>query len=151
MLRPHLAVLGADSRDVVVSAGGLIYDRVRQGWRVTVHLPPGADTRPVRILGADLDEAPPDMHLITALLSSTALCADDRAVRAEVDAARASTTTDVLLWGAIPEKNVDSSVTHRLSAAAVVFKSHALLAADLLADACATEDFHIAITLDAAG
>lgn len=59
VLRPYLTVIATDARDVVDSAGGLICDRVRQGWRVTIHVATNTDTRPLRVLGADLVDEPP--------------------------------------------------------------------------------------------
>ena len=50
-LRYRLDVVAASAVDVVQSAGGWLYDRVMAGWEVTVLLPHGCDTRPLRILG----------------------------------------------------------------------------------------------------
>jgi hypothetical protein len=143
VLRPYLTVLAADPRDVVASAGGLIYDRVRQGWRVTIRLPPDADARPLRILGADIaDDAPDvDRELRTALLTTAALYTGDRVIRAEVDGAVATRTTEVLVAGAVDE--VAQSVSHHLSAAAIAFKGHALLAAGLTAEVAPIEVFGV--------
>ena len=44
-------LLAGSAVDVVRSAGGWLYDRVMAGWEVTVLLPHGRDTRPLRILG----------------------------------------------------------------------------------------------------
>ena len=131
--RPHLTVIAADAADVVASAGGLICDRVRQGWRVVVRIPVGLHTRSLRILGATVvgEAADEDRSTHAALLTSTTLYARDRAIRSEVDSAVATKTTEVLLWGATSDLVAARSVTHRLSAAALAFKAHALLAAKL--------------------
>ena len=50
-LRYRLDVVAASAVDVVQSAGGWLYDRMMAGWEVTVLLPDGFDTRPLRILG----------------------------------------------------------------------------------------------------
>ena len=50
-LRYRLDVVAANPVDVVQSAGGWLYDRMMAGWEVTVLLPDGFDTRPLRILG----------------------------------------------------------------------------------------------------
>src|SRR3984885_16045374 len=58
----RLDVVGVSPADVVRSAGGWLYDRVRAGWQVAVLLPPHSDTRPLQILGvyvADLDSQIP--------------------------------------------------------------------------------------------
>lgn len=149
MLRPYLAVLAADAHDVVESAGGLICDRVRQGWRVTIRVPAGADMRPLRVLGADIEDGAPERDLRTALLTSAALYTTDRSIRSEVDAALATKTTEVLLWGTAADLGAVRSVTHRLSGAALAFKFQALLAAALPAAAVEpTEAFRTACALD---
>lgn len=151
ILRPYLTVLTADARDVVESAGGLICDRVRQGWRVTIHVPEGVDTRPLRVLGADIVDEAPDVNRDqrTALLTSASLYTGDRTIRSEVDAALATKTTEVLVWGSTPDLDGARSVTHRLSGAALAFKAQALLAAESQGDAVApTETFRAKCALD---
>ncbi len=51
LLTYELAVIGLDVAEVVRAAGGWICDRVRAGWRVSVLVPTGSDTRPLQILG----------------------------------------------------------------------------------------------------
>lgn len=149
VVRPYLTVLAADPCAVVESAGGLIYDRVRQGWRVTIHVPAGADTLPLRVLGADIDNGAPERDLRTAVLTSAELYTTDRCIRSEVEAALATKTTEVLLWGTAADLGALRSVTHRLSAAALAFKARALLSAALPATTVEpTEAFRTACALD---
>lgn len=162
--RPYLAVVGSDAADIVPHAGGLICDRVRQGWRVVILVPTDTDSRathPLRILGADICplDAPPDglRDARTALMTSASLYATDRAIRSDVDAALAAKSVEVLVWGS-PAGPRTTTVAHRLSAAASAFKAHALAAAGLDQPVGATESFHtrcathvIARELDVAG
>lgn len=149
--RPHLTVIADVPGDVVGAAGGLICDRVRQGWRVHVHVPDGADTRALRVLGAAIAVDPPEEHreLRTALLTSVSLYARDHVVRSEVDCALATGTIEVLLWGPASGHDTERSVTHRLSGAAVAFKGHALLAADLPADSGNAQTTEVFVTVSA--
>ena len=135
---PYLSVMSTSVGDAVQSAGGLIFDRVKLGWRITVLLPAGEDTRPLRILGADIADiaAPPAEHRDhrTALAASASMYAHDASTRAEVDTALATKTTEVILWGAPLPGNLgrgSKAISYRLSRAALVFKGHALAAAGL--------------------
>jgi hypothetical protein len=103
-----------------------------------VLLPAGEDTRPLRILGADIADiaAPPAEHRDhrTALAASAAMYAHDASTRIEVDTALATKTTEVILWGAPLPGNLgrgSKAICYRLSRAALVFKGHALTAAGL--------------------
>jgi hypothetical protein len=118
---PFLRVMAPNVADVVRSAGGLVFDRVRQGWRVTVVVPGDDDTRALRVLGVDVG---------------------DPSTRDEFDAALATKSAEVILWGSA--KNLDSNsavASHRLSRAAQVFKVHALIAAGLTPSVEPTETF----------
>lgn len=133
---PTLSVMSTGVADTVRFAGGLIFDRVKVGWRVTVLLPPGEDTRALRILGADVaDIAAPPAELRnnrTALAASAAMYARDAYTRSEVMAALATKTTEVIVWGATLSDDIERgnrSISYRLSRAALAFKSHALTAA----------------------
>ena len=160
--RPYLVVVASDCRDVVVHAGGLICDRVRQGWRVVILTAADVETHPLRILGADIapHDAPPDglKEARTALMTSAALYATDRGVRSDVDSALAAKSVEVLLWGSAPAAGT-RAVAHRLTAAATAFKTHALAAAEASGQPVeAVESFHtrcapevIARELDVAG
>jgi hypothetical protein len=140
-LRPGLLVLSKNVADAVHGVGGLIFDRARLGWQVTVLVPAGADAGPLGILGAEVAEigATSGGHRQrrTALVASSALYIDDRRTRSEVESALATRATEVLVWGRALPSGLDRgsrSVTYRLSGAARAFKAQALLAAGLLID-----------------
>jgi hypothetical protein len=135
---PYLSVMSTSVGDAVQSAGGLIFDRAKLGWRVTVLLPAGEDTRPLRILGADIgDVAAPSTELRddrTALAASAAMYVHDASTRSEVDTALSTKATEVILWGAPLPNDLERGsklISYRLSRAALVFKGHALTAAGL--------------------
>jgi hypothetical protein len=132
-LRYRLDVAAANAVDVVQSAGGWLYDRVMAGWEVTVLLPHGCDSRPLRILGvraSDLESAmDPTSH---SLAVSAEVFAADARVRERVHTALEQRMTEVALWGDGWPLRVNHGMTraqHLLSAAARVFKGHALAAA----------------------
>ena len=137
--RYQFQVVAGNIADVVMSIGGLIFDRAMAGWDVSVVLGDSgraSDDRPVRILGARLGEwmsnrdaaqALPRPHLF-AVAGDVMVTSD--AVRRHVAALAGDSGTDVLLWGrqhptTFPRALV--AARHQPSAAAQVFKSHALL------------------------
>jgi hypothetical protein len=139
---PCLSVMSATVGDAVQFAGGLIYDRVKVGWRVTVllllPLAEDEDTRALRILGADVtDIADPPTQLRerpTALAASTEMFTHHATTRSELKAAMATNTTEVILWGSDFPADLEHGsrkITYRPSRAALVFKGHALVAAGL--------------------
>ncbi|OBG60409.1 MULTISPECIES: hypothetical protein [unclassified Mycobacterium] len=142
-LRYRLDVIAASARDVVQSAGGWLYDRAMAGWRVTVLLPDGSDTRSLRILGVqalDVEEyfatRDPAATSESLAVSAEAFAADAR-VREQVLESLDDRMTEVALWGQAPTGwplRVDRGVAraqYRLSAAALRFKGHALAAAGI--------------------
>jgi len=134
-LRYRLDVAAASALDVVQSAGGWLYDRVMAGWEVTVLLPHGCDSRPLRILGLralDLESAI-DSTSQSLAVSAEVFAADAR-VRDRVLRALEQRLTEVALWGDGWPLRVNHGMTrvqHVLSAAARVFKGHALVAAGM--------------------
>ncbi|ORV81365.1 hypothetical protein AWC11_26355 [Mycobacterium interjectum] len=146
-LRYRLDVVAASAADVVQSAGGWLYDRVMAGWEVTVLLPHGCDTRPLRILGVrtvasdgepdpggEPDPAGARSHSLA--VSAEAFAADPR-VREKVLEAIGDRLTEVALWGDGWPLAVDRAMTqaqHVLTAAARRFKGYALAAAGIGCD-----------------
>jgi hypothetical protein len=139
-LRYRLDVVAASAVDVVQSAGGWLYDRVMGGWQVTVLLPPGGDTRPLRVLGVeavrlDSDAAAAAMgRRNQSLAVSAEAFAADAGVRQKVLGALDDRLTEVALWGDGWPLRVDRGMTrvqHVLSAAARAFKGQALTAAGI--------------------
>jgi hypothetical protein len=139
-LRYRLDVVAASAVDVVHSAGGWLYDRVMAGWEVTVLLPGGCDTHPLRILGvavADTESQflPAALGSIsnTLAVSAEAFTADAR-VRDKVLKSLDDRLTEVALWGDGWPLGVNRGMTraqHVLSSAACKFKSYALAAAGI--------------------
>jgi hypothetical protein len=136
----RLDVVGSSPADVVRSAGGWLYDRVRAGWEFAVLLPPHSDTRPLQILGvyvADLDsQIPPTSTECGArgLAVSADMFASDIRIRQEVLKALDRWMTEVTLWHdgwPLAVGHRTTTVQHVLSAAARAFKRHALIAAGI--------------------
>jgi hypothetical protein len=145
VLRYQLNVLAASAEDVVQSAGGWLCDRARAGWDVNVMVADGGDPRPLTILGAtalDLNEGFLSMvrnpSRVEALAVSGDLLGADQRVRDEVVRALKRGLTEVTVWGSQWPAELGrqaDAVHHRVSSAARAFKSHALVAADVSADA----------------
>jgi hypothetical protein len=159
-LRPHashcdsgavkyrLDVVASSPADVVCSAGGWLYDRVRAGWEVTVLLPQQCDIRPLQILGmqaVDLDsQIPPACTGCTArgLAVSAEMFASDARIRQEVLNALDRWMTEVTLWHdgwPLAVGHRTTTVQHVLSGAARAFKRHALAAAGIPDEVGSTE------------
>ncbi|KUI26804.1 hypothetical protein AU194_04760 [Mycobacterium sp. GA-2829] len=141
-LEYRLDVVGADTADLVRSAGGWLFDRAMAGWRVDAWLLDAEDLRPLQVLGVR------GHHLGSAAGRS----ADERAAGLAVSAqalgavgdvvrdALATGDTEIVLWGGRwPAQwgGRTEEVRYRLSAAARTFKRHALDAAccDMQVDA----------------
>jgi hypothetical protein len=144
----RLDVVGVSPADVVRSAGGWLYDRVRAGWQVNVLLRQHSDTRPLQILGIhvyDLDSPiqPASTGCVArGLAVSAEMFASDERIRQEVLAALDRWMTEVTLWDdgwplAIGHRTI--AVQHVLSGAARAFKRHALTAAGISGPAGPTE------------
>lgn len=140
---PFLRVMAPSVADAVRSAGGLVFDRVRLGWRVTVVVPGEEDTRALRVLGVEVgDHAADPLDGPTALAAAAAMYAGDPTTRSEVDAALATKSTEVIVWGSAEHLDGDRSVvSYHLSRAAQVFKAQALIAAGLPESIEPTETF----------
>ena len=143
-LRYRLDVVAASAADAVHSAGGWLYDRAMAGWEVTVLLPQGCDSRPLRILGvkamdqeAGLDRTGSAPHSVA--VSAEVFAADDR-IREMVLKALNHGLTEVALWGEgwplAVNRGMDRA-QHVLSSAARTFKGHALAVAGIR---CGTVD-----------
>jgi hypothetical protein len=142
LFRYQLNVIGASVADVVQSAGGWLFDRRMAGWDVNILLSEHDDVRALRILGATavdlrsgLASFPRGPERAAALAVAADLLAIDASIEEEVLEAVRSGLTEVALWGDSRPTNVGSQVDsteYRLSAAARVFKGHALAAAGLV-------------------
>ncbi|MCV7399686.1 hypothetical protein H7K24_05910 [Mycobacterium fragae] len=142
--RHRLQVIAPGVAEAVTSAGGLIFDRAMAGWDVTVVVDgeiDEVDDRPIRILGARVAPLSPGP---ACLAVAADMLVKSEAVRRVVLAALNSRMTEVLLWGrgyAPGLKCTLAAVHHRPSAAAHVFKSHALAAGGTSCAAMADEGF----------
>ena len=137
----QLNVIAAGVADVVESAGGWLFDRRMAGWDVNVLLSEHDDVRALRILGATTVDLRSGLESFlrgperaAALAVSADLLAIDASIEEEVLEAVRSGLTEVALWGDSRPVDVGGQVDsteYRLSAAARVFKGHALAAAGL--------------------
>ncbi|MFF7939753.1 hypothetical protein ACFZC5_08590 [Nocardia gamkensis] len=143
-LRYRLAVVAPSATEVIRHAGGWLFDRTTAGWEVTVLVADHANVRPLRILGAtvlDLEQSlttPVHDTWPTAVAVAAQTYRSDDRVRAGVLDCLDRGLTEVALWGVdLPaelEHRVDHA-QHRMSVAARAFKSCALTAAGLPAEA----------------
>ena len=149
--RYQFQVVAANITDAVMSIGGLIFDRAMSGWDVSVVVDvDSVDDRPIRILGGRLTTlaGPSRAGMLSRpnmLAVATDVMVKSEAVRRLVLAARHDDTTDVLLWGRRRAPNLNCKfvpVRHQPSAAAHVFKSHALAAGGAFAVHLAEESFY---------
>jgi hypothetical protein len=153
--RYQLHVVATNIADVVSSIGGLIFDRAMAGWDVTVAVDgdraAASDDRPIRILGARVatTAAGPDCAGSPSRPQVLAVATDvfvaNEHLRRLVLAARKGNATDVLLWGRRHPPKLNCRfvpVRHRPSAAAHVFKSHALAARGAFAAEPTEEGFY---------
>ncbi len=148
-------VVARNIADAVVSIGGLIFDRAMAGWDVSVvvdgDIDGAVDDQPIRILGAHLAKRMPGPNYAAALprphmlAVATDVMIKSDAVRRHVLALGNDSETDVLLWGRHHPTNFARTFVaarHRPSAAAHIFKSHALLAGGAQANPRADEGFY---------
>ncbi|BCI52706.1 hypothetical protein NIIDNTM18_19840 [Mycolicibacterium litorale] len=135
-LEYRLDVLATDPADLVRFAGGWMFDRAMAGWRVNAWLLDADDLRPLQILGVPAHRLEPGAIALdddrAAGLAVSADLTASAAVRDEVRSALTNGSTEVVLWGGRwPEQwgGRPEPVRYRLSAAARIFKKHALTAA----------------------
>jgi hypothetical protein len=148
-------VVARNIADAVMSIGGLIFDRAMAGWNVSVVVhgegDGTVDDRSVRILGARLGKRMSGPNYAAALLRphmlavATDVVVKSDAVRRHVLALGDDGETDVLLWGRHRPTNFSRTFVaarHQPSAAAHIFKSHALRTGGAQAIPCADEGFY---------
>lgn len=145
-----VTVVALDVGEVVTAAGGWICDRIRAGWRVSALVPRGRDTRPLRILGADVTEfarGPGGQHLggdPASVAMSADLFSTNGAISDEVRQLQKFRGIEIVVWGdgAFTLDQPAQHVQHQLSQAATRFKERALAAASLPPNCSPTELFH---------
>lgn len=149
-IKYQLNVIGSTVLDVVTSAGGWLFDRVMAGWEVNVLVAELDEVRPLEILGArsfELNSALDAMRKgphPQALAVAIDVFDNDERVRQAVLAAMLRGSTEITFWGHGAPNTIDrtvSPVEHPLTAAAQVFKAHALTAAAALGPSGPTETF----------
>jgi hypothetical protein len=144
-----LNVAATDAADAVQGAGGLIFDRIREGWTVRVFAIEELDPQPLRILGAqgltyDATTAlTPSRPRIPLALSAATLNHSDGMYREVLSQLRRG-AAEITLWGEPPTELQQHVVTmeHRLTAAARAFKRRAHAACGLQAAPVHVERFH---------
>jgi hypothetical protein len=132
----RLDVMAFDVVDLVLSAGGWLFDRAMAGWEVNALLPEPSDALPLSILGVRTPEWHAGVVGGAGLAASAEAFAADAGIRDTVLKALDHSLTEVTLWGDEWPLNVDRATTavhHRLSAAARAFKRQALIAAGISA------------------
>ncbi|MFE7741216.1 hypothetical protein [Nocardia sp. NPDC057455] len=148
-LRYRLAVVAPSATEVIRHAGGWLFDRTTAGWEVTVLVSDHVNVRPLRILGAtvlDLEQslaAPVHDTWPTAVAVAAETYRSDGRVRDGVLDCLDRGLTEVAVWGADLPAELDNRVgpaQHRMSMAARAFKSCALTAAGVPAEAVASSE-----------
>jgi hypothetical protein len=137
-MRYRMDIVTPTVADVVVFAGGWLFDRAMAGWDVTVLIgDTGEDVRPLEILGAavlDLEavlESWADRPHPQTVSVAAHMFENDERIRRHVRKALDHGLTEVTLWGDHCPVELDQDVDavhHELSAAARAFKSQALTA-----------------------
>lgn len=144
----RLMVLTGDTPDTIVSAGGLIFDRAAAGWDVDVYGPHAVDDRAFRILGVRTPVLQCDIDWTNdtdCVVVAGSLYEKDRTTRRLFQKAATMDGTEAALWGADWPSELGPGmgvVEHRLSLAALAFKSEAMKAVGLSAPCAQTEAFH---------
>lgn len=141
LLRYELNVIADDVANVVASIGGWLFDRSAAGWDVTVLLLGDQDRHALRILGVGGLELDPWLSGAgrgtqrgAGLAVASELRGTDERIEAEIGYALRSGDIEVVQWGRAGVTNRRGAIEYRLSAAARIFKGHAL-AATCLTDA----------------
>lgn len=144
VLRYELNVLGSGAAEVVAGVGGWLFDRRMAGWHVGVALTDCHDDTGLRILGLKpVDpkhlwrsaEGNPEAVVMTAI--ATDRFDSDDEVRLRALEAVHNGAGEVAFWGADCPVQLSAGlhrVPYQLSAAARVFKAHALAAFGMSAE-----------------
>ena len=127
-----LDVVAVDTADAVRAAGGLMFDRIYEGWTTRVFVLEDLDPRPLHILGAhglhydSIDMLAPSKSRTALALSSAALDHSDEVYRNILTRLRRG-CAEVTLWGDPPQEMQQHLVAmeHRLTPAGRAFKASA--------------------------
>jgi hypothetical protein len=146
----RLVAVASTVSDVVLNAGGYLFDHAASGWHVTVYLQDVAHQDALRILGvtaAQLGKVPtlkPEDECPQVIVISPALSeprnAIGRYVRAAIDR-----HANLAMWGPAEATSARQATSHHLSAAACAFKQQALIASahPSVREIEGTETFHL--------
>jgi hypothetical protein len=129
----RLVAVASTVSDVVLNAGGYLFDNAASGWDITVYIEDWAHRRALQILGvtpAQLgniralkpEDECPQVIVISAALSAPRT-AIGRYVRSAIDR-----HAELAMWGPAEPTSTRQAVDHHLSAAACAFKQQALIA-----------------------
>lgn len=135
-LRYELNIIAPNVDAAVSSIGGWLFDHTAAGWNVNVLLDGDHDCRPLRILGVGSRELDQWLSGVdrgdqrsVGLAVAWDLRGVDERIEAEVSDALHSNDIQVVQWGPATAPKHGYCVEYRMSAAARVFKDHALAAA----------------------
>ncbi|MFE9324007.1 hypothetical protein ACIHDR_41780 [Nocardia sp. NPDC052278] len=135
ILRCRLVVVAHHLDEVVVLAGGWLFDRTMTGWDISALITHPSDPVPLRMLGAeviDLATMPPSAHLPTP--QALAVVGDERTLdepvhRWIVECLLDTGHPELSLWGDVHHPVLlarTEPAQHQPSRAALAFRAHAL-------------------------
>lgn len=136
-VKPRLTAIAPSLGEIVLNAGGWLFDQVMAGWEVHVITADDPDHRALRILGVrghHLDHAvsvPLAGSCLEAVAIRTDLYVADERVRRLVMKAAENNNAEIRFWGEAWPDDFDAGsggVRHDLSLAARAFKAQALKA-----------------------
>lgn len=135
------------AHDVVVGIGGWLFDHARQGWKVSVMLSEPAQSSALNILGIsarEIDYASwPSAENVNLVVASTELYERDQALRRHIVKASRDRHTNVWLWdpnGRRVAPHESKGLRYTLGNAARVFKTQAMVSAELATERVATHE-----------
>ncbi|MFD0364752.1 hypothetical protein ACFQZZ_25195 [Nocardia sp. GCM10030253] len=152
----RLDVVATSVADAVDQAGGWLFDHALAGWEVTVFVAAMSDARPLHILGAEVAEldsvrARHEQSRRWHAPGAGGICDRDALACWGLLPAMGNDAVEVVMWDGGPRSPIGyraDLVLHRLSAAARVFKTQALVAAALpMAEAGAIEIFRSEVSI----
>lgn len=133
--RYRLDVVATRPIEIISGVGGWLFDLVKAGWDVRALMPNCAELRGLSILGVDIGDfeyslrSPEALALPRAIAVATEAYDTDDRIRHGVHLALDDCRIAVVLWGGTCSRDLRSFLTparHKPSAAADVFKDHAL-------------------------
>ncbi|WP_459968625.1 hypothetical protein [Mycobacterium sp. MUNTM1] len=143
----HVHAIATCAHDVVVGIGGWLFDHARQGWKVSVMLSEPVQSSALNILGIsarEIDYASwPSAENVNVVVASTELYERDQALRRHIGKASRDLHTTVWLWdpnGRRVAPHESKALRYTLGNAARVFKTQAMVSAELATERVATHE-----------